>query len=114
MGSYLLQRVLQQGHDSRFDEIKKSPPKFLVAWMAQATWCSLICLPAVALNAVPASAFAALPARVALTDLLGVGLWLGGFALEVVADRQKSRWMAEKRAHKHDEDFMTRGLWTRR
>lgn len=113
VGSYLLQRVIQQGHDSRFEDIKKSPPKFFGAWMAQATWCSLICLPVIALNAVPAAALAALPG-VKLTDVLGIGLWLGGIALEVTADRQKSAWMQEKREHKHDEDFMTRGLWTRR
>lgn len=41
MGSYLFQRVLADGHDSRFDEIKKSPPKFFAAFMAQATWVSL-------------------------------------------------------------------------
>lgn len=81
--------------------------------MAQATWCSLICLPVVALNAVPASAFAAIPG-IKVTDVLGVGLWLAGIATEVVADRQKSAWLKEKREHKHDEDFMTKGLWGKR
>lgn len=112
MGSYLLQRVLQTGHDSRFEEIKKSPPKFFGAWMAQATWCSLITLPVIALNAVPVKAFAALPAGVRLTDILGIALWIGGIGFEITADRQKSRWLQEKREKKHDEKFMTRGLWT--
>lgn len=31
VGSYLFQRVLADGKDSRFDEIKKSPPKFFGA-----------------------------------------------------------------------------------
>lgn len=113
MGAYLFQRVLQQGQDSRFEEIKKSPPKFFGAWMAQATWCSLICLPVIALNAVPVSAFAAIPG-LKITDVLGIGLWLGGITMEAVADRQKSQWMREKREHKHDQDFMTTGLWSRR
>lgn len=113
MGSYLFQRVLQTGSDSRFDELKKSPPKFFAAWMAQATWCSLICLPVVALNAVPASAFSAVPG-VKITDLLGIALWVGGITMEVFADRQKSQWMREKREKKHSEEFMTRGLWQRR
>lgn len=113
MGTYLFQRVLRDGHDSRFDEIKKSTPKFFVAWMAQATWCSLICLPVIALNAVPATAFAAIPG-LRLTDVLGVALWVGGITLEATADKQKSQWLKEKREKKHSEDFMTRGLWQRR
>lgn len=113
VGSYLFQRVLQTGSDSRFDELKKSPPKFFAAWMAQATWCSLICLPVVALNSVPASAFSAVPG-VKIADVLGVALWVGGITMEVVADRQKSQWMREKREKKHSEEFMTRGLWQRR
>ena len=113
LGTYLFQRVLSEGKDSRFDEMKKSPPKFFAAWMAQATWCSLITLPVVALNAVPSSAFAAIPG-LKVTDVLGLSLWIGGFAFEVIADRQKSQWMKEKKAKVHDEDFMTRGLWSRR
>lgn len=112
VGSYLLQRVLQTGHDSRFDDIKKSPPKFFGAWMAQATWCSLICLPVVALNAVPVAAFSALGRSVALTDVLGIALWVGGIGFEITADRQKSQWLREKKEKKHSEEFMTRGLWT--
>lgn len=113
VGTYLFQRVLRDGHDSRFDEIKKSAPKFFVAWMAQATWCSLICLPVIALNAVPASAFAAIPG-VRITDVLGVALWVGGITFEATADKQKSQWLKEKREKKHHEDFMTRGLWQKR
>lgn len=113
VGTYLFQRVLRDGSDSRFDEIKKSTPKFFVAWMAQATWCSLICLPVIALNAVPAAAFAAIPG-VRITDLIGVALWVGGITLEATADKQKSQWLKEKREKKHHEDFMTRGLWQRR
>lgn len=113
MGSYLLQRVLRDGSDSRFDELKKSPPKFFGAWMAQATWCSLITLPVVALNAVPVRTFAAIPG-VKASDVLGIALWVGGITFEVVADRQKSTWVREKREKKHSEEFMTQGLWKRR
>lgn len=80
--------------------------------MIQATWCSLICLPVIALNAVPATAFAS-TAALTLTDILGIGLWIGGFTTEVIADRQKSQWLREKHEKKHEEDFMTRGLWQR-
>ena len=31
----------------------------------------------------------------------------------MIADRQKSQWVAEKKAKKHEEDFLTRGLWSK-
>lgn len=70
-------------------------------------------MPVLALNAIPASYFALLPASVAATDILGLALFAGGFGLEVIADRQKSAWLQEKREKKHDEAFLTRGLWGR-
>lgn len=114
MGTFLFNRILQSGTDSRFDEFKKSPPKFFAVWMAQATWCSLITLPVVALNSVPAATLAKSLPGVKITDVLGIALWVGGFAFEVAADRQKSAWLKEKREKKHSEEFMTRGLWQRR
>ena len=113
MGSYLFQRVLQQGHDSRFDEIKKSPVKFFAAFMAQATWVSICALPVVAVNSIPVGVLAKLPV-VKLSDVVGFSLFAGGLILEATADAQKSKWMREKRAKLHDEEFMTRGLWSRR
>lgn len=113
VGSYLFKRVLAEGKDSRFDDIKKSPPKFLVAFFGQAVWVSLCLMPVIALNSVPSLAFAALP-HVATTDFLGLALWVGGFACEVIADRQKSKWMHEKRTKQHDEEFLTKGLFGKR
>ncbi|KAI1080054.1 hypothetical protein F5B20DRAFT_148933 [Whalleya microplaca] len=112
LGSYLLARIQQTGHDSRFDGLRTSPPKFLAAWLGQATWVSLVLLPVIAVNAVPAPAFAALPGVLA-TDVLGLALLVGGFAFEVVADRQKSAWLDQRRRKVHDEGFLTRGLWSR-
>jgi steroid 5-alpha reductase family enzyme len=65
-----------------------------------------------ALNSIPVAALSSLPFFRA-TDLLGLSLYAGGFALEVVADRQKSAWAAAKRSKEHDEDFLTTGLWGR-
>lgn len=113
MGSYLFQRVLKEGKDSRFDEIKKSPPKFFVAFFAQSMWVSLCIMPVLAINAAPSIALSstALGSSVLLTDVLGLGLWAGGFLTEVIADKQKSQWMKEKREKQHDEEFLTRGLF---
>ncbi|KAL3423250.1 hypothetical protein PVAG01_04997 [Phlyctema vagabunda] len=112
LGSYLFQRVLADGHDSRFDEIKKSPPKFFGAFVAQATWVSLCLMPVLAINSIPHTLLSTLPA-LTLTDILGFGLFFGGFAFEVAADRQKNAWVQEKKQKKHEEDFLTRGLWSK-
>jgi hypothetical protein len=113
LGSFLFSRITaENGQDSRFDRIRTAPAKFAAAFFAQATWVSLCLLPVLAVNSIPATALAALPA-VTLTDVLGVLLFVGGIAFEATADRQKSRWMREKREKKHSEDFLTRGLWSK-
>ncbi|KZF24903.1 DUF1295-domain-containing protein [Xylona heveae TC161] len=110
LGSFLFQRINAEGKDSRFDSIRNSAPKFSGAFIAQATWVSLCLLPVLSVNAVPATALAALPA-IGLTDILGILLYVGGLSFEVTADRQKSKWMQEKKEKKHEEEFLTRGLW---
>jgi steroid 5-alpha reductase family enzyme len=40
-------------------------------------------------------------------------LYAGGMGFEATADKQKSQWMEEKRNKKHNEDFLTRGLWSK-
>lgn len=82
---------MSDGKDSRFDEIKKSPPKFLAAFLAQATWVSLCLMPVLAVNSIPHTALSALPA-IGLTDIIGLLLYVGGLSFEVVADRQKAAW----------------------
>ncbi|KAI8680181.1 S5A-REDUCTASE domain-containing protein [Fusarium keratoplasticum] len=113
LGSYLFARVLQNGHDSRFDEIKTSAPKFAGAFFGQALWVSLCLSPVILLNAVPPAVLSAAVPKLLLTDVLGLTIWACGFACEVIADRQKSAWMKEKKEKLHDEDFMTRGLFSR-
>lgn len=133
MGTFLFKRITEDGHDSRFDKIRTSPPKFYVAFFAQATWVSLCCLPVVLVNSLPRSAFAlsrlanatpksssgalGIPQPVSAspywTDILGISLFLFGFIFEVIADRQKSQWSKEKKEKKHSEEFLTRGLWSK-
>lgn len=103
---------MADGHDSRFDEIKKSPPMFAGAFVAQATWVSLCLMPILALNSIPHTLLATLP-LLQLTDVIGLSLFVGGLAFEVAADRQKNKWVQEKKEKKHEEDFLTRGLWSK-
>ncbi|KAI4287379.1 MAG: hypothetical protein L6R35_003367 [Caloplaca aegaea] len=134
VGTYLFSRITSDnGTDSRFDNIRSSPPKFLGAFFAQATWVSLCVMPlylfaqprktsadstiklmpVLALNSLPASLFATLPAAISLTDILGLLLYVGGLSFEVTADRQKDKWVQEKKTKKHNEEFLTRGLWSK-
>jgi steroid 5-alpha reductase family enzyme len=112
VGSFLFQRVLADGKDSRFDKIKTSPPKFLIAFVAQATWVSLCLMPILAVNSIPHTALAALP-WLTVTDLVGLTLYVGGLGFEVMADRQKDAWVQAKKRKEHDEDFLTHGLWSK-
>ncbi|KAH0290715.1 DUF1295-domain-containing protein [Aureobasidium namibiae CBS 147.97] len=113
LGTFLFSRITSEdGRDSRFDSIRTSPPKFLGAFFAQATWVSLCLLPVLALNSVPTTTLSALP-FLTLTDVIGVLLYIGGITFEATADKQKSQWMEEKKNKKHNEDFLTRGLWSK-
>ncbi|KAF7542994.1 hypothetical protein G7046_g10077 [Stylonectria norvegica] len=112
VGSHLFARVLTQGPDPRFETIKHSTPQFAVAFVGQAFWVSLCLMPVLVLNTVPRLALAAVP-RLTATDVLGLALWAGGFALEVVADRQKRAWVRGKKNKEHEEEFMTSGLFSR-
>lgn len=76
--------------------------------LGQATWITLTGLPVYLINSIPRSA----QPRLGLVDLIGLSIWLGGFALEVTADRQKSAWSERKQAKKHDEAFIKDGVWS--
>ncbi|KAM0462628.1 hypothetical protein ACHAPV_003451 [Trichoderma viride] len=114
LGSYLFHRILTSGHDSRFDSIRHNAAKFSGAFFFQALWVSFQLMPVIMLNAIPATvlASAAVPKLVA-TDVIGISIWLAGFAYEVLADMQKSKWQREKKLKLHDEEFMTRGLFSK-
>jgi steroid 5-alpha reductase family enzyme len=127
VGSFLFKRITEdQGTDSRFDNIRTSPAKFLVAFFAQATWVSLCTLPVLLVNSLPRSAFAlsrlakvtsAVPPVVSAkpypVELVGLAIFVFGLTFEVIADRQKSQWSKEKKEKKHSEEFLTRGLWSK-
>ncbi|KHN99067.1 uncharacterized protein MAM_02765 [Metarhizium album ARSEF 1941] len=108
--AYLFHRISQQGHDARFDTLRTQPGRFALSFLMQAVWVSLMLMPVMAVNAVPAAAFAAVP-RLVLTDVLGIGVWAGGIALEAAADAQKSRWAEGRRRKDHDEPFLKTGLY---
>ena len=69
-------------------------------------------MPVLAINSIPHTALGTLP-LITITDILGMSLFTGGLAFEITADRQKDRWVQQKKRKEHDEDFLTRGLWSK-
>jgi len=102
LGTFLFRRIRRAGRDGRFDEIKVSPIRFFSAWTTQGLW--------VLLTAAAALAIITTSAREALgwAGYLGIAIWLAGFAIEVVSDRQKS---AFRKDPTNSGRFITTGLW---
>ncbi len=102
MAWFLVGRIHRQGKDGRFDAIKPDPVRFLNAWVMQGLWAFLCLLPVlVRLEAAPDAAGSAL-------FWTGLGLWILGLALEVVADEQKRRF---RRQYPDGSRFIESGLW---
>ncbi len=102
LGTFLFQRIRESGKDVRFDVLKASTLRFLMTWTLQGAW--------ILLTAAAALAIITSLDRKELEwwALLGIVLWLAGFAIEVVADRQKSAFRNDP-ANKGR--FISSGLW---
>jgi steroid 5-alpha reductase family enzyme len=102
LGSFLFRRILAEGTDRRFDEIKASGPRFFVTWTLQGLWVSVTA--GAALAAITSGRSAPLGAM----GWVGLALWIAGFGIEVVADRQKRLFRARP---EHEGRFISTGLW---
>lgn len=104
LGSFLLSRIMRDGKDSRFDEIKKSGIRFLGIWTIQSIWCFLVASPV--LVVVTSETCATGPS---MLDFLGWCVWVLAFACEVVADQQKKAFRDDA---SNKGKFITTGLWS--
>jgi steroid 5-alpha reductase family enzyme len=102
LGPFLFQRIKRAGEDKRFRTIKHSFPTFLMTWTIQGTW--VFVTASCALAAITSGVSAAVDAPL----LLGLAVWLFGFTVEVVADRQKT---AFRKNPQNAQSFITTGLW---
>lgn len=102
LGTYLFRRIRKAGKDARFDELKTSFPRFLMTWTLQGLWVSLTL--SAALAAITTTTRKGLDSFA----LIGFLVWALGFAFEVVADTQKSRFRADP-ANKGK--FIHTGVW---
>ena len=102
LSSFLYRRIHKAGEDRRFRELKVSFPRFLLTWTLQGMWAALSLAAALAAitaeTRVPLGAFA----------VIGLIVWIFGFAFEVVADAQKSRF---KEDEANAGKFIRSGLW---
>lgn len=102
LGSFLFRRVRRDGRDGRFDEIKVDPLRFFMTWTLQGLWVLLTVACALAI-------ITSVERRsIGWLAVLGIALWLAGFAVEVVADQQKSTF---KRDPANKGRFISSGLW---
>ena len=102
LGSYLYRRIQKAGADSRFDNIKPSFTRFLMAWTLQGLWVFLTLGPALA-----AMTTASAPSM-GLIGWVGVAIWVLGFGIEAVADAQKQAFRADP---VNKGRFIRSGLW---
>jgi steroid 5-alpha reductase family enzyme len=95
-------RISRDGGDSRFDDIKTHPLRFFMAWTLQGLW--------VLLTAAAALAVITGGTRVPLgvVGIAGIAVWLLGILIEVIADRQKSRFKSDPG---NKGKFIDVGLW---
>ena len=102
LGSFLFRRVRRDGRDGRFDRIKIDPLRFFMTWTLQGLWvlltlaCALAIITGTERN------------PIGWVAIVGMVVWVAGFAIEVVADRQKS---AFKRDQANEGRFIDSGLW---
>ena len=104
LGTFLFRRIQKAGKDDRFDELKPSFFRFLNVWTIQGLWVTFTA--AAALVAITTSVRKELD----VFALIGFLVWAFGFAFEVIADSQKSRFSADP-ANKGK--FIQTGLWSR-
>ncbi|WP_407874648.1 DUF1295 domain-containing protein [Qipengyuania nanhaisediminis] len=103
LGTFLYIRIKAKGGtDSRFEKIKTSPARFLVAWTLQALWVVLTASAALAAITVTERA------DIGAFFWVGAAIWLLGIGIEAAADAQKSRFKADP-ANKGK--FIDVGLW---
>ena len=102
LGSFLFMRVKQDGKDDRFTIMKTQFHWFLMTWTLGGLWVFLTM--AAGLAAITSNTTQPFGSMA----YLGLALWIFGFSIEVIADRQKRVF---KKNQQKDKEFITSGLW---
>jgi|TARA_B100001094_G_scaffold276976_1_gene285499 steroid 5-alpha reductase family enzyme len=104
LGSFLFMRIHKDGEDKRFRTIKPSPSQFFMTWTLQGLWVSLCSM--CALTAISTETGLIINALL----YIGLILFVTGFLIEIIADKQKSKFRA---IPENKDKFITSGLWAR-
>ena len=102
LGLFLFWRIHKDGSDKRFNDIKPSFMRFLMAWTIQGLWVFLT------LSAVLIAVSAPGAHAITAFTVVGGSLWLIGFVAETVADAQKRAFKAQP---SNKGRFIQTGLW---
>ncbi len=104
LGTYLFLRILKDGKDKRFDQLKTNLFSFLVTWTLQGLWVAFT------LAAALAAITSAHKQSFDIFAIIGLIIWLIGFSFEAIADYQKSVWRKDP---KNKGKFINVGLWSK-
>lgn len=102
LGSFLFWRVKKQGKDNRFNVMKTQFLWFLMTWTLGGLWVL------VTFAAGLAAITSATDKPLGLVGFIGIGLWLFGMFVEVLADHQKTQFRANA---DNVDKFVNTGLW---
>ena len=102
LGTFLFTRVKKDGKDKRFTVMKTQFIWYLMTWTIGGLWVFITM--AAGLAAITSNETVAL----SWPALIGVCLWLLGFTIEVIADKQKRDF---KKNPTKENEFITTGLW---
>jgi len=102
LATFLFRRISRDGKDSRFDNIKNRPLRFFMAWTIQGLWVLLTA--AAALAVITGGVREPLGA----IGIAGIIIWSVGILIEIVADRQKSKFRGDPG---NEGKFISVGLW---
>jgi steroid 5-alpha reductase family enzyme len=104
LGTFLFTRIAKDGEDKRFRTIKPDIAQFFMTWTLQGMWVSLCSLCAIT--------GIASETGIIVNNIfyIGLAMFIGGFAIEIVADQQKSAFRA---IPENRNKFITSGLWSK-
>ena len=104
LGLFLFIRIHKDKKDGRFDSIKTSFSQFFMTWTLQGMWVFICSSAALVAIANPTGVV------INIVFFIGLALFLIGFAVEVIADNQKTKFRS---IPENKDQFINEGLWAR-
>ena len=104
LGTFLFRRIMKDGKDGRFDDLKPDFLRFLLVWTLQGLWVTFTLAAAL----VVITTTEKMP--LGIWAIVGIVVWILGFSIEAISDAQKSKWR-ENPANKGK--FINVGLWSK-